>query len=214
MVRSSFCLCIFSFITLSCSLAACSEEARHGGMRHLVNSTTYSGSSVAAPAVFLGRDGSSVTGRSLASMTGSSDNTVSTSRIFLIQRGHMLTPRLVAQAVLAKTQILAAGGAYHFMFKSAHQRDPLKPSTATSLSLALLRDALGAEHVSHIMAKDILEQFPGLVEWSSNYGLGGYERTSSDVFDYALYSRFKSGEQPCLTWQHGVRTWWKMLNYC
>lgn len=138
----------------------------------------------------------SATGRNMASITYTTDSALLHSRVFLIQRGHRLTPRLLAQAVLAKTQILAAGGAYHFMLKSAHQQDHLFPSTNTSLSLALLRDALGSDHVSHVIAKDITEQFPGLMEWSTSYERGGYERTSSDAFDYVLYSRFKSGEVP------------------
>lgn len=136
-----------------------------------------------------------------------SDSTAGPNRIFLIQRGHMLTPRVLASAVLAKTQVLAAGGAYHFMFKSAHQRNPLAPSTASALSLALLHDSLGSAHVSHITALDIVTQFPGLVEWSSDFGLGGYEKTSSDAFDYALYIRLKKGELAGVVKHKGDADW-------
>ncbi|MEW5307410.1 MAG: hypothetical protein WDW36_009811 [Sanguina aurantia] len=62
----------------------------------------------------------------------------------------MLTPRVLASAVLAKTQVLAAGGAYLFMFNS-----------------------------------------PGSWSGRQSSGWGGYEKTSSDAFDYALYSRLK-----------------------
>lgn len=190
-------LCVVAM--LSCMATALSEAQLAGSLQAGSASSSVTSGGGSTKVERLGHGSSSsdtVVRRRLASSSGGddSDSTTASHRIFLVQRGHMLTPRVLASAVLAKNQILAAGGSYHFMFKSAHQRNPLAPSTTSALSLAMLHDSLGSAHVSHITALEIVTQFPGLVEWSSDFGLGGYEKTSSDAFDYALYSRLKKGE--------------------